>query len=490
MSTIILQRYANREYRLTAQSIFDRKRTGKDKYEQKQNERYARAVHDTYVLSQELQQGEAASISDRGLRRHSFGEVDARLGLRALDIIDEFRQNTALRSKGGWGKLSRPTAFTRNARHRLLEAGAIVDKDCGRDAWEITLTVPGSGREVMETVAAHSGWLMDRLLREVRRAGCHYWFYVWEWQKRGMLHLHLLIAGQQSFTKTLAHTMEYNWWELLLDLSEKVGIDLFRKNNRTTWRSSSHKWQSHTAQVYKSVAAYFSKYAGKAASSKPKGFSPHNPPCPSRWWGCSSTLKKRIQETRLKLSLNVQTSTARKIMEYMQTWLTDRGRIKQYHYDFDLGTTANGTRLGNGEVFVNYYTDEAFARMQTWESTLWSGVLEIAKENGDYESPTEGWSNADMECKHPLDADMEKRRHHLSNADMQTRRIPPSPHSQPSSLASKLRNARGTQAEPTLALRALAVQFLAGGDGDDYVRDMDNAPSPQYTQGNLFNNIY
>lgn len=135
---------------------------------------------------------------------------------------------------------------------------------------------------------------------------------------------------------------------------------------------------------------------------------------------------------------------------------------------------------------MNYYTDEAFARMQTWESTLWSGVLEIAKENGDYESPTEGWTNADMECKHPLDADMEKRRHHLSNADMQTRRLPPSPHSQPSSLASKLSNARGTQAEPTLVLRALALQFLAGGDGGTTTREVDDEPPPEYIQGTLF----
>lgn len=490
MSTIILQRFANREYRLTHQSIYDRKKTGKDKYAEKMNERYARAVHDTYVLSQELQQGEAASISDGKLRRHLFGEVDARLGLRALDIINEFQPIAGNRTKGGQGALSRPTSFTRNARHRLLEAGAIVDKDCGRDAWEITLTVPGSGREVMEAVAAHSGWLINRLLRDVRKEKCLYWFYVWEWQSRGMLHLHLLVAGLGRSTKSVAHSVEYNWWELLLELSEKLGIDLFRKNKRTTWKYRSHKWQSHTAPIQKSVAAYFSKYAGKGSSSKPAGFSPKAPPCPSRWWGSSSHLKKRIQESRAKYSVTVRNSTAREIKEYLERWLEDRGRIKRYHYEFDLGTSLNGTPLGGGEVQINYYTDEAFARMQTWESTLWSGALEIAQESGDYDPPREGWTNADMECKHALDADMEKRRHHLSNADMQTRRPPSPPHSQPSPLASKLRNARGTQPEATLALRALAVQFLAGGGEGANTREVDSDADMEPIQLDLFDKNY
>lgn len=490
MTTIIVQRYANREYRLTCQSVIGGKKKGGDKYAEVQAERYAKAVHSTYVLGKNLDEGLTADYSDGSSRLSAFGEVEARQALRALDIINEFQTSKKSTVKGGWGHLSRPTKFTRNARHRLLEAGAIVDQFCGLNAYEITCTLPGSTVESMRLLAENTGWIMNELTQIMRRAKCKYWFYVWELQKRGALHLHLLVADPEKNLSSLAKRLESRWWELLKSISSRTGQDAFARKTGGTWQNSPMRWQSHIAPIQKSVAAYFSKYAGKGSCNSSPDFKSPRVFCPSRWWGCSKEIKEQIKIQRQKFTLNVSTSTANKISEFLQTWLNTKERLTAYQYDFQLGNTIHGTPLGQGKVWVNYYTDAGFAQLQSYETIMWDAVLAIACEAGEYDYPTQTWTDADMACRHPLDADMEQRRHAISALGMQTCTLSPSPHSQPSPVSRKLSNARGTQAEPTLALRARLIQFLAGGDGGDSSKSADDIQPPEYIQGELFNKNY
>jgi len=455
MPTIILQRYANREYRLTCQSLLDRQKMKGDKWRDRQDEKYAQAVHDTYVLTQELETGCAVDDSQENYRPRFFGEVDAHLGLRALDIIDEFRQKTKSNRRGGWGALGKPSSFTRNARHRLLEAGAIVDLDCGTDSYEITLTIPGTGDDIYRVIAEHSGWLVDRLLREVRRAGCSYWFYVWELQNRGALHLHFLVAGKGASTKTIAQTMEYQWWELLLELSSKMKIDLFRSRGGGSWKHEPSVWQSHCQQTRKSVAAYFSKYAGKASSKNAVISGNQERYSPARWWGCSQRIKERIKQTRSKFLLDVTTSTAQELKKYLGSWLDGCNPLKKYSYSFDLGRTENGTNLGSGDVCVRFYDTDVFERMQTWEKHVWDVCIEIACRHGYADMPSADISQPVTELGGV----------YFNNPKRVTSLLP-SLCEQPSSGSRKLSKARGLQAEPTLALRARLVQFLDKGKGE------------------------
>jgi len=486
MSTILLQRFANREYRLTHQDILVRKKSGGDKYAEKRAEKYAKAVSDTYVLQQELQQGVSASISDGRVSCREFGEVDARLGLRALDIINEFHLVQKVVQKGGWGHQSKPTKFTKNARHRLLEAGAVVDQVCGLNAYEVTCTLPGSTSDSLRLLAENTGWIMNEITRVIRKEKCKYWFYVWEFQKRGALHLHLLVASPEGSMESLAVKLQSRWWELLKSLSVRTGVDAFGRKTGGSWRKSPFRWQSHIAPIQKSVAAYFSKYAGKGSSDVCKGKSPSQVFYPSRWWGCSTEIKAQIKACRQKYVLNLSTSTSLKVHEYLHTMLEDRGRVRRYDYHFELGKTANGTELGWGDVCISYYDDESFARMQTWEKTIWDGALAIAHDAGEYDYPTQTWGDADMSCKTLYDADMERR--HELYADMNKRIAAPAlpPHSQPPSYASKLSKSRGTQAEPTLELRALALQFLAGGEEPKEFERVRCERATEYIQGELF----
>lgn len=469
MTTIILQRYANREYRLTCQSVLGGKKKGGDKSADLKAEKYATAVHNTYVLSKNINEGATAEFTDGRFRVGNFCEVDARQALRALDIINEFHLVQKVVQKGGWGHLSKLTSFTKNARHRLLEAGAIVDKFCGLNAYEITCTLPGSTVASMRLLAENTGWIMNELTREIRKVKCKYWFYVWELQKRGALHLHLLVADPERDMSNLAQRLQSRWWQLLISLSVREGRDAFARKAGGTWARSPFRWQSHVAPIRKSVAAYFSKYAGKGSSNFSKNGTVNRSFSPSRWWGCSTEIKEQIKKHRQKYTLNVLTSTSRKIWEHLQTWLDTIGLLKEYRYEFQLGLTRGGTHIGGGKVRIGFYTDNAFARLQSWESTVWQEVLEIAKACGDYEDPTQTWTDADFACRHPLDADMEARRH--ANADI---RPTPSPPSQQSSISRKLSRSRGTQPKAALDLRARLIQFLAGGDGGDFTHKSES----------------
>lgn len=468
---IILQRFANREYRLTQQSVVAKEKAAGDKYVERQMAKYAQAVQDCYVLSHNLHLSLAVEEKNNNPQLLPFSEAHARAGIRALDIINEFHLKQRSLKKGGWGHLSKPTSFTRNARHRLLEAGAIIDTDCKLNAWEVTCTIPGSTSEAFRTIAENTGWIMNEITRLIRKAKCQYWFYVWELQKRGALHLHVCVADPNMNLELLSKNLEQRWWGLLQSLCTRSGVDVFEKSKTKTWRHTPCVWQSHTASIKKSVAAYFSKYAGKSASptSVRKGF--RQVYTPSRWWGSSSLVKKRIQQERQKYQIEVPKSIGMEIHKSLEDFLAMPGRLKTYKYSFDLGKTENGTNLGGGNVCINYYDTQTFKRMQTWEKEVWEYVCMIAR-NADM-------ANADMGCLHvvedvPMTEMCYKHPPHTP---------PPSPHSQHSPPKSKLSKARGIQAKPTLALRALLVEFLRSGDGEEAINTPIQLPP---IQGELF----
>lgn len=478
---IILQRYANREYRLTQQDLVRPKKNFGDKACDRKNEKYAQAVVDAFVLQQNLDSGMVGDCSVRGDRLIALQEWDIRRGIVALDIIDEFRQIAKnKRRRGGWGFQAKPTKFTKNARHRLLEAGAVVDAEFGLNCYEVTLTLPGSGHEAYQCLANWSGWICDRLLRDVRRnTATTHWFYVWERQKRGALHLHFAIAASDiNDAKRAAQKLEYDWFELLLELEEKTGVELFRKNPGVTWRDRPEKWQSHVACLNKSCAAYFSKYASKSTDSVSGS---NNRYFPARWWGSSRAIKQGIELRRERYEFEGSREYCRQVFKYLFGWLEQIGSIKTYSYNYDLGISKLGTPLGSGVVYINYYHDEDFQRLQNWESY----VIEHCYHLGEHDADIDSAIYADM---HPL---LRRHERDVNSDDMFTQTYrnnctpPPSSHSQPSSSKGKLSKARGTQAKPPLALRARLLQSLTGRDGGETSRAAEVVTS--YEQMSLFN---
>jgi len=361
MSTIILQRFANREIRIGCQSIAIAKKKIGDRQKDIVGDRFSQKILDLEVSAANLRDGWELGTDRKGCAIAIPYTLEKHKRCKSrLDIISEFQHRLLkVKNKGGWGFSPKPTTFGKNARHRLLEAGAIMDGLYGKNVCEVTCTIPGSTRESFRTVSQYSGWIMNRLTQIVRRSKHDpAWFYVWELQKRGALHLHFAI-GCSSLPDAieLAQKIEFKWFELLLELQDKANVDVFRKNPKWTWRDAPEKWQSHVLPVYKSCAAYFSKYVGKqsnAVTRNNKAF------CPARWWGSSSNIKRGINDARVKISIEVSLSNADEAIAFLRDVLSSFKPIKSYRYEFDLGKSKRGQELGGGWREISYYDDASF----------------------------------------------------------------------------------------------------------------------------------
>ncbi len=371
MSTILLQRFANREIRLGCQSIAIAKKQMGDKKDDFAKSEFANKVHDLFVGSQNLKEGYEIGRDRKGCAIAIPYTLEKHNALKSrLDIISEFQQRSLkVKNRGGWGFAPKLTTFNKNARHRLLESGAVMDNLFGKNVCEVTCTIPGSTTEALRTVSMYSGWIMNRLTQIVRRSKSDpAWFYVWELQKRGALHLHFAIGcSELPDAIRLAQEIEFKWFELLLELKDKCDVDVFRKSDRWTWRNVPEKWQSHVLPIRKSVAAYFSKYAGKQ-SGVVNGF--NKTFCPARWWGSSQSIKQGIEDARFKVSIEVALPNVENAVAYLRDVFNSFEPIKSYRYDFDLGRSKSGQELGGGWREISYYNDVSFMSASNVMSAL------------------------------------------------------------------------------------------------------------------------
>lgn len=290
-----------------------------------------------------------------------------------LDIISQFQQKSNQpKKKGGWGFKPKKTSFGRNARHRILEAGSVMDTMYGKNVVEVTLTVPGNTREIFRTVANWSGWIMNRITQVVRRFDKDTgWFYVWENQLRGALHIHFAIGSSNlPDALKLAEKIKCKWFKCLLELQEKANVDAFKTSYGWTWRYKPEVWKFHILPVYKSVAAYFSKYCGKRTTKDDrddKGF------CPARWWGSSGSIKRGINDNRRRFSSEVCCTSVEESTTFLRDALSSFTPIKSYRYDFDLGQSSAGIDLGGGWREIFYFEDGNFHDL--------SGILDSLAEH-------------------------------------------------------------------------------------------------------------
>lgn len=245
----------------------------------------------------------------------SYWEVVERR-LRALDLLKKSQYSP--KKERPWGKKQTPKLFRYQAGEKIKEGGAVIDRFVGaKNSHMVTLTLPGSSFEAMDALSRWSGWIVNRLIQVIRNLKRQYkqvyWFFVWEHQKRGALHLHFCLGWKVWWLKreNLAHKLKDKFYELLVEIGEREGIDLFaRKDNGGSWRFKPEKWQWDIQQVKKSVAAYFAKYCQKNADNQPNNgdkqamqrrgndFSRESKNIskdglyPSRYWGSSRTIKK------------------------------------------------------------------------------------------------------------------------------------------------------------------------------------------------------
>ena len=184
---------------------------------------------------------------------------------------------------------------------KIHECGAAMEmlSNEPRFSHVTTLTLPANTKEAFGCIAACSGAMVNSLFQPIRYLypNTNNWFYVWEYQSRGALHLHIAhYHPDESEGMLIGNILVETWHKVLCDTSENSGVDLFlaKQKDRCTIRQFH---QHHTQPMRKSVAGYFSKYASKASQKEENNyirkFSEMYPP--SRFWGSSSQIKMIVK---------------------------------------------------------------------------------------------------------------------------------------------------------------------------------------------------
>jgi hypothetical protein len=377
---LILKSSPNNELTLALQSLGSTRKKGNDSFDDNRKTRLA--TH--YANCQrEIIQGRSGGVilHDYGL---SSETVVSRSGLerakeaktRSLDFIHEFQRTRPdyeqwgfkygwhCRLRAGYGFSPRRTKFTRLARHRILCGGSLLEKKSQSPAEStfITLTVPGDNTRTSLYVSNWSSYIVNRLLQYVRRdprnkeSGSYSWFYCWENQKRGVLHLHLVLHhAAEGASKSLGDTIARAWYRILSDVSEKSFYCLFsRRGGKECVVSTS--WQYDVSPVYKSVACYISKYVSKgvstASTSGSRGFF-----APARWWGMSRSLKRAIDRNSSRVVVeNLSEAVATEVFLELERLIKSFDVVQSYDYSFDL--SYGSYHVGSGRVVKFYLSRE------------------------------------------------------------------------------------------------------------------------------------
>lgn len=263
----------------------------------------------------------------------------------SLDLTEKSQRKLEAKSKVvGFAacKVSAPKKFGAKQGHKIRESGAALDILCNGDptkARVITLTLAGDTPEAKNAIACYSGYAINRLFQVVRRdyPDCNNWFFVWEYQKRGALHLHIAIYhDDKEISKQIGDRLVEAWHNTLIDIGLKADCCMFtsKKKDRCTIRSLH---QNVNQEMKKSCGGYFSKYASKGENGTERAkmevwakiYSP------SRFWGSSQSIKNVVKENSFSFNIEMLNgSEAMEVFEFCLNFLTDRTLLHYGEYQF------------------------------------------------------------------------------------------------------------------------------------------------------------
>lgn len=285
-----------------------------------------------------------------------------RPGIDPLPPLSLVPNSQTKRSSAGYGDLpEKSTAFGLNAKRSLLRQGGALEKVAPpEECLFLTGTLPGSTEDSFKAIAAWSGYIVHRLKSWI---GNHERqkldFYVWEYQKRGALHLHYCVWIRDAERRRIILGGFRQWWiQILHTVGQSAGCDMFRKNASKTHLSDLSKVRAVAEICRKSPARYLAKYLSKSANAtrgNARFFTP------SRWWGTSRPLKKLAESlTQVVDVIESGVNAVRRVWESVSHYC-DTSESVTYSYRHKVGV---------GETYVCYpkTTEESECLMSNLKS--------------------------------------------------------------------------------------------------------------------------
>lgn len=196
----------------------------------------------------------------------------------------------------GFGECASERAFTVYGRKTIKEACAVLESIHGTNILFVTLTVPARGVSGARAFATWSGYallLWNQRLRDVLPDA--QFVSVWEWQKRGALHLHVALASSsRSCLETFGVNVRKVWWSVLDAVGKKAGVDMLASEDGRLKFDGFPLLVTDAQWIKKSLGRYLSKYISKGAVGL-------NAAClypPPRWWSVDKKTLTAVHQAR------------------------------------------------------------------------------------------------------------------------------------------------------------------------------------------------
>lgn len=365
----------NNQFKLTISSLEARQKRKSDSLAAVRSSRMA--VHHGNALM-EIVQGRSGGIAINAPGESKYSVLSNRglaiakeVQTRSLDIIREFQraylaskkknQNDSCRLRAGWGFSGRRSQFTRLARHRILCGGAVLarESDTPASSTFCTFTLPGNTTDAINNLSRWASYVCNRLLQYIRREDRRHsepfkWFYSWEHQKRGALHLHLCLYHPKAGTSyAMGLRLKEAWFSILMDIDKITGVCSFTRRGGKECVLPGF-WRVDIQPVRKSIAAYVSKYVSKGAATSPSGQLRFTPP--PRWWGMARGLLRQVKAQCSTVTFDALTEDEASALYVDFGRLIELHKVVQtYQYSFDI--SHGDYHVGSG-IVSNYYLSE------------------------------------------------------------------------------------------------------------------------------------
>jgi len=263
-------------------------------------------------------------------------------------------------ARPGYGAIPKGAVFGLRARRRLRRLAGVFDHIEGENLF-ITLTLPGSTEESFASLSAYSSEVVHRykvwLCQQAKKfdVGPLKYLYVWEFQKRGALHLHMVVnCPSVEFCNAIRESYHARWFKLLGSLGRKVGVDLFCRDESTTHADNPRVWQSDCQVVTGFIGAYLGKYLSKGSQDQ------SNDGCnvffPTRWWGASQGIRDLFSELTFSYNSDGDVPDLCNLVEGIKDEYSS-GILRDYVYPLKFRSGLGRVLFVNPDIYfeVGYY---------------------------------------------------------------------------------------------------------------------------------------
>lgn len=227
-------------------------------------------------------------------------------------------------------KAKSATFFTANAKWWVQEAMLILQSKGKSCLTFITLSFPGSTTEALTVFLKNASKAVAMLTRYIGNVVVKpLYCYVWEFQKRGALHLHYAVHTPAEVNKSAlseSHLREV-WFKILKRLALKSGVDLFERHNGGTWAEDSSVLRLSVEECTKSLVTYMSK-----ESTKQPIFMNGKYESPNRWYGISDQLRQDIKRARVCECFHLPESDVIPILIKLRPSISSRWKVLRNRY--------------------------------------------------------------------------------------------------------------------------------------------------------------